>query len=139
MPTQYIARVLWAIPAASQAAYNTWTKNNLDPVGGEFTFTVGYSATGNAPATFYISCGSYTLSELKKIVLRLCQLSGIALPANWDTMTRAQKWSWFRAQIPAIKTATGIRGLLLDDNDGTWSDYAALIAAAGLKPIRAVI
>lgn len=136
MPTNFIARILWAIPAANQAAYNNWVQANLDPDGGDRTFTVGLSPTGTAPATFYVSCGAYTLAELKKIVQRLCQLAGISVPANYDDMTRAEKRVWFRSQIPTIKAQTGIRALLLDDNDGDWSDYQAQIAAAGLKTIQ---
>lgn len=137
MATAYLHRVFWIIPAASQGAFNTWVRNNLNPNGGD-TFTIGVSATGTTPATYYIACGAYTVPELKKIAARLCAMSNLTLPADWDTYTRAQKKAWLVSNWPTIRNKTGIKAIVLDDNDGTWSDYAATLASAGLKVIRPV-
>lgn len=135
MATAYIHRVLWIIPASLQAQVNTWLHNNVDLTGGD-TFTVGLSATGALPATHYWSCGAYTIPELRKIAARLCVMASLTLPAGWDTYTRQQKKQWFVSNVPTIRTRTGIKAIVLDDNDGAWSDYGAVLASAGLKTIQ---
>lgn len=136
MPTQHIRRLLMVVPAAQASAYNTWLANNLDVPGvtwGE-TFSVGYSATGIAPATHFVTCAAMTDEQFRKVFVRLCFQAGITFPVGWAGMTRDEKRDWARAQIVAIRIALGVR-LLIDDNDGQWDDYAARLEAAGLKPV----
>ena len=136
--TQFQHRLLIIVPVARQAAFNTWWAVNIDTVGaGDKTFTTSLNASGLEadPPTHYWACMSLTSAELKKVVLRLLQLAGITPPADWDTFTRDEKRDWLRGQIPAIRTAIGVR-LLVDDNDRQWDDYSAVLGRAGLKVIQ---
>jgi hypothetical protein len=46
-------RYLVILPAADQAQANVLAKSEFDSDGGEKTFSIGLSATGQAPATHY--------------------------------------------------------------------------------------
>lgn len=137
--TIHLHRLLVIIPASSQASFNTWCINNLNE--GGLAFTVGLNATGLAadPITHYWNCRAYTNAELKLIVNRLCVLSGLTLPANWDTRTRAQKKAIVASNLDTIKTQVGIADIRFDDNDGVWSSYSAALAATGLKTIAPIL
>lgn len=142
MATQWLNRVLLAIPAAQRATYNAWWANNIDTDGaGNRTFTAGLNATGLStdPVTYYVANTALTNQQLRKIIVRLCALAGLTIPADWDTYTRQQKRQWLAANWPTIRQRTGVRAMVLDDNDGAWSDYTAAITAEGLKPIRTPI
>lgn len=133
MATQHLVRLLALVPAARQNAVNTYIRNNLDTTGGNW-LTVGLSASGNAPATHYAFNAALTLAEFKLIGRQLLQMASLDLPGNFDTMTLAEKFTWFRSQLAAIRTATGIR-LRVYNNDGVWDDPMDELAAAGLKVI----
>lgn len=132
--TQHLVRMLALVPAARQNAVNTWIHNNLDPTGGDWLDGTGYSATGNAPATHYVFNAALTIPEFRAIGVQLLQMSGLSLPADWDAKTREEKFAWFRARVPTIRTQTGIR-LRVFANDGTWDNPQDELAAAGLLPI----
>lgn len=139
MSTQWLNRLLIAIPAAQKDTFNLFWANNIDTDGaGDKTFTVGLNATGLATdaVTYYVANTALTNAQLRKIIVRLCGLAGVTVPADWDTYTRAQKRAWLAANWPTIRTKTGVRAMVLDDNDGAWSDYAASLTAASLKPIQ---
>ena len=54
MPSLYTRRAIIVTPASLAPQANAGAKqNDLDPVGGEKTFTVPLSATGSLPATHY--------------------------------------------------------------------------------------
>lgn len=134
----YLHRILVLIPAALASDYNAWMSGTLDPDGGERTFTIGLNATGNPadPVTHYVCCIALTAAQLRAVLDVLCPQAGIAFPGNWDAMTVDDQRDWTRQQAPAIEAATGLRAAAVDDNLGTWSDYAAIIATAGLMPIQ---
>jgi len=142
MDTSYIRRVFFIIRQSQRASFNTWWAANIDTGGaGDQTFSVPLSATGNLPATHWGACGAFTDSQFKQIVQLLITLTNnvptgsITLPANWDTMTQAEKRDWLRSQIPTIRSVLGVT-ILADDNDGVWDDYEAEIARRGLVKIQ---
>jgi len=131
MPTQLIRRVLFLVPDARKAAMVTWWMANVDASDTNL-LSVGLSATGSAPATHWAACAALTDVQFKKVMQRLCNLASITPPANWDSMTRTEKRDWLRSQIVPIWQRAGI-GIRVDDNDGTWDDYRAAVATAGLR------
>ena len=137
MTTQHLFRLILIIPALRQAAFNTWWKANLDAAGGDKTFTTGLNATGAGAPTHYWMNGAFTVSELKIIMRRLANLSGVVEPATWDSMTRAQKFNWFRNNKPSMS------GIIVDiepmPNDGIWLDPQEVLTRAGLKTIEPVL
>lgn len=130
MATQHIYRLIFLIPANARNATLVWWRANIDPAE---TFGAGLNVGGGGgAATHYWLCAALTAAELKRIALRLCTLSGITPPADWDTMNRGQRKQWLLGQRPAIRTATGIR-IRLSDNDGVWDAPDEELAQAGLK------
>lgn len=132
--TNHLVRLLALVPAARQNAVNNWVKANLDPTGANW-LRVGLSPTGNAPATFYLFNAALTVPQFKLLAAQLLQMASISLPNDFDSMTLAEKFTWFRAQIPTIRTATGIR-LRVFNNDAAWDNPNDELAAAGLKPVE---
>lgn len=130
MPTQHVHRLYVIIPAARCNAVNAWIKANLNPEGGDW-FTPCLSADGNAPHTHAHCDAALTDAELKLLLRRLVQIASLDLPANWDTRTRAQKKAWFATQRDAVNTNVGIY-IEFGDNDGSWPDAAAAMAAKGV-------
>ena len=137
MPTQFIHRLLIITPAARRPAFNSFWAANVDTDGdGGRTFTVPLNATGDpsTPASHFWACTSLTTAQLTSVVKRLAQLASLTPPPDWETFTRNQKRDWLRSQIASIRTATGVR-LIVDDNDSIWNDYDAELTRAGLKTI----
>lgn len=138
MPTLFIRRILFIVGNSRKATFNAWWAANIDTEGaGDQTFTVPLSATGLAPATHWAACGAFTEPQFKKIMARLCNLSSITPPANWDGMTRNEKRDWLRGQIPAIRAAIGV-SILIGENDNGGVDYQAELLARGLQTIGAI-
>lgn len=134
--TQFLYRVLFAIGASRRATFNAYWDANIDTAGaGAQTFSVGLSPTGAAPATHWGACSAFNSADFKKVMQRLCSLSSITPPANWDALTRIERRDWLRSKIPAIRAAIGV-ALLVDDQDGRWDDYDAALAGLGLRPVR---
>ena len=140
MATAHLHRLLAIVPEARVAGFNTFFKNNadLDPDGGERTFTMMLNPSGSAanPVTHRWAFMALTNPGIRRVVVRVCQDAGLAFPADWDTRTRAQKRQWFLDNAAAILAAIGCR-LFHCDNDGGWTDAAAELTAAGLKKRRA--
>lgn len=134
MATQHLVRMLALVPTARQNAVNTWIRNNLDPTGANWLNGLGYSTTGNAPATFYAFNAALTVPQFKAIGAQLLQMSSLSLPADWDAKTLDEQFTWCRARIPTIRAQTGIR-LRVFANDGKWDNPDDELAAAGLFPI----
>jgi hypothetical protein len=137
MPTNYLVRILLLAPSARQNAINTWVRNNLDAAGANW-LSVGLNATGSGAATFYWFNAALTVPNFRLIAAQLLQMSSIALPGNFDSMTLAEKFTWFRSQFAAIRTATGIR-LRVYNNDGVWDNPQDELTASGLKAIDPLI
>lgn len=135
--TTHPFRFLALIPVALADTYNGWLLANIDPAGGDRTFTAGLNVSGNPvdPVTHRVSCIALTEAQLKTTLETLCPQAGLALPANWDTMHRSEQRDWTQARAAAIEAATGLATLAIENNEEEWSDFAAAIAAAGLKPI----
>lgn len=136
MPTQHIHRLLLVVPAARCAGLNAWVRANLDITGGDW-FTPSLSATGAAPTTHAWASFALTDSQGKKLLMRLAQQSGLTQPANWDTMTRAQKKSWLISNRATVKSGIGVY-IEPGENDvaGGWPDPQAVLTACGLKVVR---
>jgi hypothetical protein len=132
--TNHTVRVLALVPAARQAAVNTWVKNNLDPAGANW-LNVGLNATGSGAPTHYIFNAALTVPQFKLLATQLLSMASLTLPANWDTLTLTEKFTWFRAQFTAIRTATGVR-LRVFNNDLVWDNPQDELTAAGLKMIE---
>jgi len=80
--TEYVYRGIFVVTSAIAEDVNASIKQVLDEEGGEFTFTVGASPTGQEPITHYY-CNSSLTSEN---VVTISQLA----PAFPDSMS----WVW---------------------------------------------
>lgn len=137
MNTLFSHRLLILIPAARQAAINTFWANQIDTDGaGDQTFTIGLSPTGTPPVTHYWASCALRPIDLARIVTRLCTLAGIADP-NLGGLTRQQILTWLQNNLPTIRTNTGIAAVR-DDNDAAWSDPDTLLQQIGLQRITPV-
>lgn len=134
MPTTHLVRLIIVVPLNRRAAMLTWWRANIDA--GE-VLDVGLNASGNGPATHFWLNTSLTLPDLKKIALRLLNLASIAPPTDWESMTWQQRKQWLLDQRQAIRTATGIR-IRLADNDGFWDRPEDELSSAGLKRLTPV-
>jgi hypothetical protein len=65
--SDYGYRALIIVDATVQEAANEFWKKNIDPEGGEFTFTVPLSLTGMEPATNYVCETSLTKEQLEQV------------------------------------------------------------------------
>lgn len=136
--TQYLHRLLLIIPAANQAAMNNFWAQQIDTDGaGHLTFTVGLSASGTGVPSHYWTSTALTPAQLRKVMVRLCNLAVISQPANWDTMTRQEHKQWFGQQKPTIRANIGVR-VQLSDNDGAWDDPHVERVAEGVQPVESV-
>lgn len=133
--TLYVFRLLSIVPAAQAADLNAWLVANMGESAGT-TFGVGLSADGSPPATHYVCCWGMAVAELLAMMTPLCAAAGVAIPDGWASWAAAEQRDWVIEQAPAVAAATGVRVLAVDLNEGTWSDYNAAVAAAGLSPIR---
>lgn len=133
MPTQHQIRFLALVPAARKNVVNTWIRNNLDVTGGDW-LTAGLNTTGTGAPTYYWFSAALTVPEFKKLTNQLLGSASISLPANWDTLTNAQKFQWIGTQKSAVTAVTGIR-MRVFANDADWDNPADELAAAGLLPI----
>lgn len=126
MATQHLHRLFICVPSSLRDGANTWIRNNLNPSGGDW-LTVPISATGNLPATYWGCDAALTSAQLKALVIRLLQFSGVSLPAAWDSWTLAQKRTWLRDTLPVklwTQAPAGSKiGVLYVSNDGDWSDH----------------
>ena len=136
MASLYIHRVFVIIPAAKQAQVNAWWKANVDPAGGDLTFTAGLSASGSGSVSHYVACGSFTAAQFKLVVQQLCALAAVSFPSTWDAMTAAQQRAWVVSQYTGLRNKSNLKWVTVDNNAGSWSDYELETGAAGLKRIR---
>jgi hypothetical protein len=121
---------------AKVAAVTGWFAANIGANAVDAQLGPPLSATGTAPATFNWCCGSWVDADAKAILVKLCQLAGVAVPtvAQWDNATRAQKIAWLLSVQAAILSGYGAY-VTLAMNDGTWDSPAAALAAMGLQVI----
>lgn len=139
MATQHQFRLLFVIPAASKAGFNTWCRANLNGgIGDDWFGGLGLSPSGNAPATHYWASVALTPSEFKTAGIRLCQVSGVAVPGQWDTWDRGEKKQWFLDNKAGILAGSGVR-IFAMDNDGVWDKSETNRAEAGLQVIQPTI
>jgi hypothetical protein len=134
MATTNIHRVLMLIPAARQAAIQSWWTTNVDPNDNGQTWNVGLSADGQAPASFYWASAALTDADLIALVRRLALLAGITVPTAGSLATKQAKLDWLTANMPTITANTGIR-LRRADQDGSWGSVEDELAAAGLQRV----
>lgn len=66
MATEFTKRALIIVPASSVGSANL-AAQQLDPVGGEQTFTVGLSADGNEPVTHYWCSVAMTVEQFAAV------------------------------------------------------------------------
>lgn len=138
--TQFEHRCLVIIPAARQAAMNAYWKANLDPRGGEYTFTVGLNASGKDtdPPTHYWCYGSFKDTELAKIAGQLASEAKVASPPKFDELSKAAKSQWLTDNKGAITAGAGIV-VVRDDAADVKANPDAELAALGLKRIQAKV
>lgn len=131
MPTDYTERLFIIIPDARKTVVTNWWVANVDPAGAN-TFSVGLSASGQLPATHWAACVAFPRVNLRKVLVRLATMAGIANPDGWENWTQVQRVQWIADNRTTIQNATGIR-IWRSDNEAGWDDYRGLITAAGLK------
>ena len=81
-------RVTIVIPKSKKDSVNTWMKKHIDKVGGDKTFRIGLSASGNEPATHYWTCFGYMSKNiLKNIKTKLGFSKNTDLKGKIETKT----------------------------------------------------
>jgi hypothetical protein len=134
MPSTFPHRFLVVIPAAQQAAVAGFWTANIDPNDSGTTFTVGLSASGNAPATFYWASTALTDAQIIAIVRKLAQMAGITVPTAGSLSTKAAKLAWLANNAAALLSNTGIT-VVRDDEDSTWTSADSVRTGLSLVPI----
>lgn len=137
--TNYVHRLGILIPVSLVAGVASWWADEVTAGRLEFddpTQWIGLNATGLQAdgVTYRGSCGSYTNSEIKRILIRVGQLAGISLPADWDTKTLGQKIDWVMSQRDSVFAATNI-WLAPCDNLGDWAIIQNFLNDIGLKAV----
>lgn len=136
MPTSFVHRVLAIVPENRVAAVGVWWAANLDANDNLSTWPrlTASSGAASAAATHRWGCTALTDAQAKKLLVKLCQLSGVAFPANgtWNGWTGSQKRAWLSGVQASILSGYGIY-IRLADNVATWDDAEALLQAAGLQ------
>lgn len=132
--------MLFVIPAASKAGFNTWCRANLNGgIGDDWFGGLGLSPSGNLPATHFWCSAALTGAEAQLAVQRLCTVSGVPIAPDWATKNKAQKIAWVQANRAAILAGAGNLRARAMDNEADWDDAMAELTAAGLKVIQPVI
>ena len=136
MPTQYIHRLTFVIPAADQAAINAWITANIDPAPAGNWFTNGLSSSGVSPATYYWVNAALTDAQCLTILEKVCQLANITpvTLATWNGYTQSQKMAYVANIQASVQAAVGIY-ILLDDNLGSWTTQATVLTTLSLQVI----
>lgn len=106
-------RLLIVIPVGRIALFRTWWLSKART--GELPHDdpaqwVGVNASGNTKdaITHRMSCGVYTRDQGTVLLKRMAEMSGQAVPANWDKMTDDEKKIWTYATRDAVYTTTGV-------------------------------
>ena len=93
------------------------------------------NAAGDASAATYQWIGlPLTVDWAKRILVKLCQLAGVATPTaqQWDAATTQQKINWLASVRAAILSGYGVY-VTLSDNLGVWDSPDDALAAMGLQ------
>lgn len=130
MATQHHYRVLLVVPAGRASAFNQWVKANLDPAGGDW-ITARLSASGEAPFTHGWCSAALTAPEFKLLMERLCAITSITPPADWDERAAGSRIQWLKEQRVPIFTGVGIH-IQVMRNDEAWDDPSDALAAVTL-------
>jgi hypothetical protein len=133
--TAFGYRIILIVPAAKVAAVVSWFQANVgaSAVDPQLGPALNPSGLPTDPVTHRWCCGAWVEADAKKILVKLCQLAGVAPPtaAQWDNATRAQKISWLHSVQAAIWSGYGA-WVTLAGNDDVWDDAGAALAAAGV-------
>ena len=129
-------RLIIACRAADSGALNTWWRNNVDRDGGD-VFDVPLQLTTDPPGTVRAYWAGVSLypDQAKTIAQKLAQMSAISFPADWDSLTLAQRKAWFVANKAALLSAGKVR-IRFCGIDETWDDPEALLAEAGYRRVE---
>lgn len=123
MPTtDFTERITIILPVARVASFGAWWTANIDPSDDCSAWPALNAAGDNSPATHRWCCTALTLPQVRKLMVRLCQASGITQPAQWDSWTRAQKRQWLLSNRAAIRAAIGV-WIGSADNDQAWERF----------------
>lgn len=136
MATNHVWRIILVVPEAQVASVVAWFVANIGAGSLAAADMPQLSASGAAPSTHRWCCGAYTDAEARAILVRLCNLAGVAPPsaATWNGWTRAEKIAWLQSVQAAILAGFGA-WVTLAQNDGAWDSPAAQLAARGLQRV----
>lgn len=139
MVTLYTDRLLLIVPVARIAGFAAWWAARV--AAGQLEYDnpavwpelVPAAGADDAPASHQWSYGCYTRPQLKIIAGRLAALTGITLPANWDTLTHEQRKQWGRSKQEEILAAVGVLVVPEINTDATWDRTDDALTAMSLK------
>jgi len=135
MPTNFQYRLIIIVPVAKVAAVVAWLQANIDPnTDANLGPPLNPSGLFADAITHRWCCGSFVDSDCKAILVKICQLAGVATPtpAQWDNATKAQRISWLVSVQAAILSGYGA-WIDLAGNANTWNDPQAALGAMVLK------
>lgn len=137
METEYVCRLILAVPAGAKAtAIVNWLNANIGASTVPDTLGPGLNATGLAadPAAYCWCNVALTEPQAKQTLARLCTLASRPTPTTgqWDNATAGQRRAWWNSVRAAVLSGYGV-WCQLADNDGVWDDPAALLSLRGLK------
>lgn len=132
-------RLLFIIPVARVAAVVTRLRADAgaDACPDDAGPPLNASGLAADPVTHRWLCGAYTDAECRLIMRDMAQAGGVTpLPtlAQWNGWTGQQKRTWAASVRDTIYTAYGVWVQLMANN-AAWDDFAAALAAKGLKTI----
>lgn len=125
----YMAAPLDRLPALRAGI----VARGIDPAGADW-FVENLSADGSAPATHGWASWSDDDDGTLAWAGWLVEVVGGVLPADFSTMTPAQRMAFFNAAAPSIKAATGVFVMVVD-NLKPWPVPKDVATAAGLKMV----
>lgn len=81
MPTNFTYRIICIVPVAKVVAVATWFTNNIDPATDpSIGPPLNPSGLFADAITHRWCCGAYTVDQCKALIVKICQLAGVAVP-----------------------------------------------------------
>jgi hypothetical protein len=136
MATTHVHRLIQCVPTEKLASTGVWYQANLDPTDDLSQWpTLNPTGLWSDPPTYSWSNGAFTDAQIKTIINKVCQMSGVTPPTGpvWNGWTKAQKYTWLQNTRNTFFVQSGI-WLDLADNEATWDDPTIILNGLELKP-----
>lgn len=131
--TAYQYRVYLVVPDNRKDGLNQFIQEEFDD---NDWLVVQLSATGETPATHWMTSFACTHSDTEKWATRLTTQGGVPLPPEFAGMDADQRIAFMEAASPTLKQLTGVV-VRVCRNDGNWTlSGDDVLNAEGLKRVE---